>query len=441
MAQLLVPEGVYLVCTDGMTTNQLQVTSQSSVLMYGGHSVATMHDRMTANFNCAKMVLAGAIIGAIIGAIAAAAIVLSGGTALVAAATAAAATVGYAGTGLLAGMIPCICAMLTSDWTPFHPMIIINKVHMPILETSKMTCCLGGTVEICYSKEKAEALQDYKRWSTGLSVAALAAASAAVGSAIGGLLSSVGSLATTFTEFGVQALGKQLLGMASGFAMNAVSGFVYDKVKENTSFNDQEVNDIIDGTAFGDGVSQSDFNKYSDIAQNPLGSGEGSETVSRIPDASTTANAQTGIYSNVGSIDFTNYRVVYVASPDGTITPTPTVDIHNTTVLRNTVGNGNVSRTQHQTTHTSTNSYRDRNGNYHVVVEGEVNGVMRNWNLGKTLLANAKEAGKGIVINLLTDVLRASGNYLLASKIEAKNAAEKNEEEEKAKINVYENKI
>ena len=43
--------------------------------------------------------------------------------------------------------------------------------------------------------------------------------------------------------------------------------------------------------------------------------------------------------------------------------------------------------------------------------------------------------------NLLTDVLRASGNYLLASKIEAKNAAEKNEEEEKAKINVYENKI
>ena len=431
MAQLLVPEGVYLVCTDGMTTNQLQVTSQSSVLMYGGHPVATRHDRMTANFNCAKMVLAGAIIGAIIGAIAAAAIVLSGGTALVAAAT-----VGYAGTGLLAGMIPCICAMLTSDWTPFHPMIIINKVHMPILETSKMTCCLGGTVEICYSKEKAEALQDYKRWSTGLSVAALAAASAAVGSAIGGLLSSVGSLAATFTEFGVQALGKQLLGMVSGFAMNSALGFGYRKVKENTSFNV-----IIDGTVFGDDVSQSDFNKYSDIAQNPLGSGTGSETVSQIPDASTTANTQTGVYSNVGSIDCTNYRVVYVASPDGTITPTPTVDIHNTTVLRNTVGNGNVSRTQHQTTHTSTNSYRDRNGNYHVVVEGEVNGVMRNWNLGKTLLANAKEAGKGIVMNLLTDVLRASGNYLLASKIEAKNAAEKNEEEEKAKINVYENKI
>ena len=435
MAQLLVPEGVYLVCTDGMTTNQLQVTSQSSVLMYGGHPVATRHDRMTANFNCAKMVLAGAIIGAIIGAIAAA-IVLSGGTALVAAATAAAATVGYAGTGLLAGMIPCICAMLTSDWTPFHPMIIINKVHMPILETSKMTCCLGGTVEICYSKEKAEALQDYKRWSTGLSVAALAAASAAVGSAIGGLLSSVGSLAATFTEFGVQALGKQLLGMVSGFAMNSALGFGYRKVKENTSFNV-----IIDGTVFGDDVSQSDFNKYSDIAQNPLGSGTGSETVSQIPDASTTANTQTGVYSDVGSIDCTNYRVVYVASPDGTITPTPTVDIHNTTVLRNTVGNGNVSRTQHQTTHTSTNSYRDRNGNYHVVVEGEVNGVMRNWNLGKTLLANAKEAGKGIVMNLLTDVLRASGNYLLASKIEAKNAAEKNEEEEKAKINVYENKI
>lgn len=100
-----------------------------------------------------------------------------------------------------------------------------------------------------------------------------------------------------------------------------------------------------------------------------------------------------------------------------------------------------MSRTQHQTTHTSTNSYRDRNGNYHVVVEGEVNGVMRNWNLGKTLLANAKEAGKGIVINLLTDVLRASGNYLLASKIEAKNGAEKKEEEVKTKINVYENKI
>ena len=436
MAQLLVPEGVYLVCTDGMTTNQLQVTSQSSVLMYGGHPVATMHDRMTANFNCAKMVLAGAIIGAIIGAIAAAAIVLSGGTALVAAATAAAATVGYAGTGLLAGMIPCICAMLTSDWTPFHPMIIINKVHMPILETSKMTCCLGGTVEICYSKEKAEALQDYKRWSTGLSVAALAAASAAVGSAIGGLLSSVGSLAATFTEFGVQALGKQLLGMVSGFLFNFGANELYGYGKKNIQIGNNSIDNYIEGKTYDETVSESDFNKYSKIAQNPLG-----ETASNISDASTTANAQTGVYSNVGSIDFTNYRVVYVASPDGTITPTPTVDIHNTTVLRNTVGNGNVSRTQHQTTHTSTNSYRDRNGNYHVVVEGEVNGVMRNWNLGKTLLANAKEAGKGIVINLLTDVLRASGNYLLASKIEAKNAAEKNEEEEKAKINVYENKI
>lgn len=436
MAQLLVPEGVYLVCTDGMTTNQLQVTSQSSVLMYGGHPVATRHDRMTANFNCAKMVLAGAIIGAIIGAIAAAAIVLSGGTALVAAATAAAATVGYAGTGLLAGMIPCICAMLTSDWTPFHPMIIINKVHMPILETSKMTCCLGGTVEICYSKEKAEALQDYKRWSTGLSVAALAAASAAVGSAIGGLLSSVGSLAATFTEFGVQALGKQLLGMVSGFLFNFGASELYGYGKKNIQIGNNSIDNYIEGKTYDETVSESDFNKYSKIAQNPLG-----ETVSQIPDASTTANAQMGVYSNVGSIDFTNYRVVYVASPDGTITPTPTVDIHNTTVLRNTVGNGNVSRTQHQTTHISTNSYRDRNGNYHVVVEGEVNGVMRNWNLGKTLLANAKEAGKGIVINLLTDVLRASGNYLLASKIEAKNAAEKNEEEEKAKINVYENKI
>ena len=346
MAQLLVPEGVYLVCTEGMTTNQLQVTSQSSVLMYGGHPVATRTDRMTANFNCAKMVLAGAIVGAIIGAIAAAAIVLSGGTALVAAAT-----VGYAGTGLLAGMIPCICAMLTSDWTPFHPMIIINKVHMPILETSKMTCCLGGTVEICYSKEKAEALQDYKRWSTGLSVAALAAASSAVGSAIGGLLSSVGSLAATFTEFGVQALGKQLLGMVSGFLFNFGASELYGYGKKNIQIGNNSIHNYIEGETYDKTVSESDFNKYSKIAQNPLG-----ETAANISDASTSANAQTGVYSNVGLVDFTNYRVVFVVSPDGTNTPTPTVEIHNTTVLRNTVGNGNVSRTQRRTTHTSTNS-------------------------------------------------------------------------------------
>ena len=224
--------------------------------------------------------------------------------------------------------------------------------------------------------------------------------------------------------------------MVSGFLFNFGASELYGYGKKNIQIGNNSIDNYIEGKTYDETVSESDFNKYSKIAQNPLG-----ETVSNISDASTTANAQTGVYSNVGSIDFTNYRVVYVASPDGTITPTPTVDIHNTTVLRNTVGNGNVSRTQHQTTHTSTNSYRDRNGNYHVVVEGEVNGVMRNWNLGKTLLANAKEAGKGIVMNLLTDVLRASGNYLLASKIETKNAAEKNEEEEKAKINVYENKI
>ena len=307
---------------------------------------------------------------------------------------------------------------------------------MPILETSKMTCCLGGTVEICYSKEKAEALQDYKRWSTGLSVAALAAASSAVGSAIGGLLSSVGSLAATFTEFGVQALGKQLLGMVSGFLFNFGASELYGYGKKNIQIGNNSIHNYIEGETYDKTVSESDFNKYSKIAQNPLG-----ETAANISDASTSANAQTGVYSNVGLVDFTNYRVVFVVSPDGTNTPTPTVEIHNTTVLRNTVGNGNVSRTQRQTTHTSTNSYCDRNGNYHVVVEGEVNGVMRNWNLGKTLLANAKEAGKGIVMNLLTDVLRASGNFLLASKIEAKNAAEKNEKEVKAKINVYENKI
>lgn len=173
MAQLLVPDKVYLICSDGMTMRQLTVTSQASVLMAGGKPVATVEDRMDGNLNCAKMVIAGAIVGAIVGAVIAAATIATGGAALAAIGVAVACTAGGAAVGGLAGLIPCICSILTSDWMPFHPQINVKNKH-PILESSRISCKLGGIVEICYSEALAKARQDFKRKETALNLLAFA---------------------------------------------------------------------------------------------------------------------------------------------------------------------------------------------------------------------------------------------------------------------------
>lgn len=77
------PDGAWLVCSDGMKKQQIKVTSQNKVTI-AGYFKATIDDRPGGNFMCAKMVIAGAIIGAIVGAALVAGSVLIGGALAVA---------------------------------------------------------------------------------------------------------------------------------------------------------------------------------------------------------------------------------------------------------------------------------------------------------------------------------------------------------------------
>ncbi|ATV52934.1 hypothetical protein [Prevotella intermedia] len=114
MSQVLVPDGVYLVCTKGLINSQLTITSQSSVTMEGGKLVGTEEDRMDRNMNCATIAVGAAIVGALIAGIIADATVTTGGlagAAIVGAIAAGGAAVG----GGLGALIPCLCGMLTNN--------------------------------------------------------------------------------------------------------------------------------------------------------------------------------------------------------------------------------------------------------------------------------------------------------------------------------------
>lgn len=158
-----VPDKVMLVCSSGIKTAKLKVASQTTVTMASGRLVGTLPDKMDCNMMCAMLIVGGAIAGAIFAAAIVAAVALSGGTILIAgsallgaAAVGAGGAVVGAGIGAaLAAFIPCLCAMLTGPWIPVHPRMIVCG-QPALIEDSKLTCFLGGTVSIFYSPEMAE---------------------------------------------------------------------------------------------------------------------------------------------------------------------------------------------------------------------------------------------------------------------------------------------
>ena len=61
MSKLYIPENVWLVCSEGTSTQQMLVTSQSKVKIDGGYLMATTADRVKTDFGCKKEALADAI--------------------------------------------------------------------------------------------------------------------------------------------------------------------------------------------------------------------------------------------------------------------------------------------------------------------------------------------------------------------------------------------
>jgi len=151
MNQKYVPDGTWLICSEGKMKQNIKVHSQKSVYIHG-RLAATKYDRTGKNFNCLKMAIYGAIIGAIV----AVAIIASGGLAAILAAGVAtclttimtgALVGGIAATAL--AFVPCICSMLTRpyDWTVIHSRVKFEGKNA-LLHRATLTCFLGGINKI-----------------------------------------------------------------------------------------------------------------------------------------------------------------------------------------------------------------------------------------------------------------------------------------------------
>jgi len=150
MSQLYVPDKSWLICSNGMSMQQLKVTSQTTIKIAGGKLAATIKDRTGGNFVCGKMLVAGAIVGAAIAAL----MISTGGlgflaaTAVIAGSAVGGAVAG-ATIGTLLSMIPCLCAlfMMPNDWIGCHPQVFFEK-KQALLENATLVCLLGGKIEI-----------------------------------------------------------------------------------------------------------------------------------------------------------------------------------------------------------------------------------------------------------------------------------------------------
>ncbi|ATV30482.1 PAAR-like protein [Prevotella intermedia] len=223
MSQVLVPDGVYLVCTKGLINSQLTVTSQSSVTMESGKLVGTEEDRMDRNMNCAAIAVGAAIIGALIAGIIAAATVTTGGlagAAIVGAIAAGGAAVG----GGLGALIPCLCGMLTNNWQGCHPNVEIESKKL-LLSDSLLPCKLGGQIMIFYSKSAADSAISLNRYSTAFDIGTIAVMAFATGLTGGfkGITTIGKGVLEGFSKFGTK-IGFQCLGKAGLFAGGSLAG-------------------------------------------------------------------------------------------------------------------------------------------------------------------------------------------------------------------------
>ncbi len=155
MSKLYIPENVWLVCSEGTSTQQMLVTSQSKVKIDGGYLMATTADRVKTDFGCKKEALADAIAVAICAMVIAACVVGTGGLGACAIIGLAGAA-GAVGGGILGRVMPCGCARCMGPWQNYSPSVIVSGYNA-LLDDSISICSKGGTIKIMFSKEAAEA--------------------------------------------------------------------------------------------------------------------------------------------------------------------------------------------------------------------------------------------------------------------------------------------
>ena len=247
MSKRYVPDRTFLVCSDGMKVQQLKVVSQGSISIVGGKLAATEEDRTGGNFVCAKMVVAGAIIGAVAAGIVAAVVVGSGGSALLIGGIAAGGAVVGGGAGLGLGVIPCVCALLTmpNNWMPVH-LNVSFEGKRPLMESSTIGCLLGGQIMIFYSQKAAQEAVDLRLKKTLADVGLVAATAFVSGAAFQGLVAAWGAGSGILSQFGIKAFGNYLGGVVYSGAGAFVGDWVADQGK-NILYAGLGIKDEIDG--------------------------------------------------------------------------------------------------------------------------------------------------------------------------------------------------
>ncbi len=426
MSKLYVPDGAWLVCSDGMKKQQIKVTSQSTVTIAGGYLKATVDDRPGGNFMCAKMVIGGAILGAVVAAALVAGSIVTGG----ALAVAAGAAIG-AGVGLGVSAIPSICGMLLKDWTPYDKDVLTVGKH-PLLENSTIPCRLGGNVMILYSEKAADEFTDKVMAQTALTVGAIVCVSYLASALVISVGAAGSSLMLTYAEYGLASTLSQSAGMVTVLGTSYAINAGYDWLKDTTGFENYVTGEAYNQQTMSENEVMSEAtDKLYGATTDGLGSGNDIK------------NGQVTGYQNstVNNSTISQNRV-FIADNSGNVTPPGTTVSNSTISANNRLPNSSVGATQIQmsqnntqiriTPNTTSVSSTSVTSNY---------GTQYNNNLGSNAATGVKTAFggafKNLGINLGIDLLRATANWALASQIKELNDAMANEEiAARAKITV-----
>lgn len=117
-----------------------------------------------------------------------------------------------------------ICGMLTSDWEPFHPMVEIEDKYI-ILENSVMSCKLGGSIMIFYSKTTSDTALKLNRLNTAFDVGIIAvmAFSCSFVGMFKGIVTMGRGVLEGFTNFGGK-IGLKCLGKVGAYIAASYGG-------------------------------------------------------------------------------------------------------------------------------------------------------------------------------------------------------------------------
>ncbi|WP_292008624.1 PAAR-like protein [Chryseobacterium sp.] len=445
MAKLYVPDGAWLVCSDGMKKQQIKVTSQSKINIAGAHLQATVDDRPGGNFICGKMAIAGAIIGAVAGLALVAGSIITGG----ALAVAACAAVGAAA-GVGVSLIPSICGMLLKDWTPFDSNVLITKKH-PIMENSQIPCRLGGNVMILYSEKAADEFTDITLARTGVNVLGVIALSYILYPALSAIGTTAVTAKTTIATFGWGAGANYLGGVTLagvtaygvGWSLDQGKGVIYSSVPtgEGTTlknyidgFESEPEKIVQNHAAVGSDGDKALYEHTNDVGG---ATGVGKDTVGNRTSEYTVTERSTSV-----RLDDIEEHGVTTRTESGRVQGA--VEGRNPVVQQGTnVTNqdfGGRYQEIEQTTTTTNSQYRSNTFDYNSVKEtvgtSFKNGLSDNF--GKPTFSTKDGVSKGgFYIGLLQDAYKGITNFILKGQAEDLMNALKNEEAEaRAKINV-----